>query len=142
MVLNNITVGLCEMSAAFFALSCKKGYDSRQFIEKLMHSDLAVHLYHSEFTDIWLGEAYLMETLEQEVSLEKGTVFSDNFMEWTGYLFKVWSLTYPEDTPAEMLRQAPVDVLLGSYTGLHVLSFEMAIENLKERAGAAGSALR
>ncbi len=56
-------------------------------------------------------------------------------MEWTGYLFKVWSLTYPEDTPEEMLRQAPVEVLESMYVGLHVMSFEMAIEDLKQLAG-------
>ena len=131
MILNNINIGLCEMSAALFVLSCKKGYDSKQFIEKLMRSQLAVHLYHSDFTEMWLGEAYIMETLEQEVTLEEGTVFPEDFMEWTGYLFKVWSLTYPEDSPVKMLKQAPVDVLLDMYVGLHVMSFEMAIEDLK-----------
>ncbi len=72
MILNSINVGLCEMSAALFVLSCRKRYGSEQFIEKLMHSNLAVHLYHSDFNEMWLGEAYIMETLEQEVTLEEG----------------------------------------------------------------------
>lgn len=28
-----------------------------------------------------------------------------------GYLFACWNLTYAEDTPKDMLEQAPVDVL-------------------------------
>ena len=32
------TIGICEMSADLFVLSVKRGYDSKEFIEKLMKS--------------------------------------------------------------------------------------------------------
>ena len=66
MKLTAVHTGQCEMSARLFILSCKKGYDSRDFIDKLLSSDLAVHMYHDEISSIWLGEKYLMETLEEE----------------------------------------------------------------------------
>ena len=56
MKLTAVHTGQCEMSARLFILSCKKGYDSRDFIDKLLSSDLAVHMYHDEISSIWLGE--------------------------------------------------------------------------------------
>ena len=73
-----------------------------------------------------------MEVFEDEVTLETGETLSDDFMYWAGYLFKVWSLTYPEEKAAEMLKQAPVDTLRQMFLGLHVMSYEQAIEDLKD----------
>ena len=39
-------IGICEMSADLFVQSVKKGYDSKDFIEKLMKSETAKHLYN------------------------------------------------------------------------------------------------
>ena len=80
MKLTAVHTGQCEMSARLFILSCKKGYDSRDFIDKLLSSDLAVHMYHDEISSIWLGEKYLMETLEEEVKIKKGEVLSADFI--------------------------------------------------------------
>ena len=52
-------------------------------------------------------------------------------MSWIGYLFACWNFTYDYDTPKDMIRQAPVEVLILAYQGLHVLSFEDAIKELK-----------
>lgn len=123
--------GICEMSAALFVQSIKKGYDSKDFIEKLMHSETAVYLYDKNDTQMWLGSNYIIETLEQEVTIEKGTQYPEDLMSWIGYLFACWNLTYKEDMPKDMIEQAPVDVLTLTYQGLHVLSFEDAIRELK-----------
>ena len=53
-------------------------------------------------------------------------------MYWAGYLFKVWSFVYPDETPVEMLEQAPVDTLRQMFLGLHVMSYEQAVEDLKD----------
>ena len=131
MKLTDVNTGQCEMSARLFLLSCKQGYDSKDFIEKLMKSNLAVHMYHDVISSIWLGEKYLMERLEAEVSIKKGEVLSADFMEWAGYLYRVWSIDYPEEYPMDILRQAPCEVLQQMYLGVHVMSFEMAIEDIK-----------
>lgn len=131
MKITNINLGQCEMSAKLFVLSCKRGYDSKDFIEKLLRSDLAKHMYQGESSVIWLGEEYLLQTLEVETSILKGEVLPCDFMEWAGYLYRVWSIDYPEDSPQDMLQQAPCEVLQQAYLGFHVMSFEMAIEDLK-----------
>ena len=49
-------IGICEMSAELFVRSIEKGYDSKDFIEKLMNSETAEHLYNKMDTQMWLGE--------------------------------------------------------------------------------------
>ena len=124
-------IGICEMSADLFVLSVKRGYDSKDFIEKLMKSETATHLYNKTDTQMWLGSNYIMETLEQEVQIKKGEIYPEDLMSWIGYLFACWNFTYADDTPKDMIEQAPVEVLILAYQGLHVLSFEDAIRELK-----------
>ena len=72
-----------------------------------------------------------METLEEEVKIKKGEVLSADFMEWAGYLYRVWSIDYPQEMPKDMLEQGPCEVLQQMYLGIHVMSYEMAIQNIK-----------
>nr|WP_302135323.1 hypothetical protein [uncultured Schaedlerella sp.] len=129
---NHISFGFCNMSGKLFVLANEKGYESEAFIESLMNSQVGEHLYHSPYTDLWIGETYIMAVLEDEVELRTGVCLSDDFMYWTGYLFKVWSLTYPEETAKDMLMQAPPETLRQMFGGLHVMSYEQAILELKE----------
>ena len=124
-------IGICEMSADLFVQSVNRGYDSKEFIEKLMKSETATHLYNKTDTQMWLGSNYIMETLEQEVQIKKGEIYPEDLMSWIGYLFACWNFTYADDTPKDMIKQAPVEVLILAYQGLHVLSFEDAIRELK-----------
>ena len=73
-----------------------------------------------------------MAVLEDETAMKAGECLSDDFMYWCGYLFKAWNLTYPEETPKEMLKQAPAAVLRQMFLGLHVMSYEQAILELKD----------
>lgn len=132
---NHISFGFCNMSGKLFVLANEKGYESEAFIESLMNSQVGEHLYHSPYTDLWIGETYIMAVLEDEVELRTGVCLSDDFMYWTGYLFKVWSLTYPEETAKDMLMQAPSETLRQMFGGLHVMSYEQAILELKELHG-------
>lgn len=124
-------IGICEMSAELFVRSVKKGYTSKEFIERVMNSETATHLYHKTDTQMWLGSGYIMETLEQEIHFQKGKTYPADLMSWIGYLFACWNFTYMEDTPKDMIEQAPVEILTLAYQGLHVLSFEDAIRELK-----------
>lgn len=124
-------IGICEMSAELFVRSIEKGYDSKDFIEKLMNSETAEHLYNKMDTQMWLGVNYIMETLENELEIKRGKTYPEDLMSWIGYLFACWNFTYAQDAPKDMLRQAPVDTLVLSYQGLHVMSFEDAIVELK-----------
>ena len=123
-------VGYCEMCARLFVLANRKGYSSKDFISKLMNSELARHLFDKYDNAMWLGETYVMSSLEYEVSIDVGDSLPDDVMYWIGYLYRVWSLTY-DDNPAEIYMQAPYEILSQMFTGLHVMSYEMAIEDLK-----------
>jgi hypothetical protein len=120
------------MSGRLFALSVKRGYDSVDFVDKLMHSELAQHLYKKEQSPLWLGEAYLMSTLETECTINQGTSYDIDMMEWAGWIFKYWSIAYPDDTPVNIYTQAPIQKLKNMYIGLHVMSPDLQIEDIKE----------
>ena len=125
-------VMLCKMSGELFALSCKKGYDSEDFINKVMQSEEGNLLYSPNCIDMWLGADYVMQGLENDIYIEKGKVINNDIMRWIGYLYKYWSLTYPNESAKEILKQAPFDTLVQCYLGYHVMSCEDAILNLKE----------
>lgn len=124
-------VGYCEMCARLFVLANQKGYSSEDFVSKLMNSELAEHLFNKYDNAMWLGETYVMSSLEFETQIESGNTLSDDVMYWFGYLYRVWSLTY-DDRPKEIYKQAPFNVMSQMFMGLHVMSYEMAIEDLKE----------
>lgn len=129
---NKVDIHYCNMCSKLFILANKKGYDSYDFIEKIMSSELAKHLFDTNDTTIWIGESYVLETIESMIEINKsGKQLSDDCMEWIGYLYKYWNYLYPNETPSDILKQAPVNVLETSYVGLHCLSCEMAIEDLK-----------
>lgn len=44
MDLTNFNIGICEMSADLFVQSVRKGYASKDFIEKLMKTETAIYL--------------------------------------------------------------------------------------------------
>ena len=60
MEFNHMNYGYCNMSGKLFVLANQRGYDSQSFIEKLMYSQVGEHLYHSPYTDLWIGETYIM----------------------------------------------------------------------------------
>lgn len=131
MEITNRNIMLCEMSAELFELACQKGYDSEDFVNKLMNSEEGALLYSDNCIDMWLCANHVMKGIENEVDINKGNVMNRKVMSWIGYLYKCWSLTYPEETAKEILQQAPFEILQQMYLGLHVMSCEMAIEDLK-----------
>ena len=58
-------------------------------------------------------------------------VLSSDFMEWAGYLYRILSIDYPQEMPKDMLEQGPCEVLQQMYLGTHVMSYEIAIQNIK-----------
>lgn len=121
---------LCRQSAKLFLLANERNADSVKFAERLFHSEIAPVFYNKDLPTNWLGETYVMSVLEDELHFEKGETFSDDVMYWAGYLYRVWSLLY-DDTPEEIITQAPLSLLNRMFQGLHVMSYEMAIEDLK-----------
>lgn len=126
------TILYCDMSGEVFAKSCEKGYDSKKFVEGVLSSKEGSYLYSDKCAEMWYGSNYVLEGLELEVNFEQGKVYSPDVMYWMGYIYKMWSILYPDEQASFILEQAPFDIMVGSYTGLHCLSAENAILNLKE----------
>ena len=122
------------MSARLFLLSAKLGFDSVAFAEKLMQSRWGDYLYSQTCVDAWLGEPYVMETLiYEEGKPPKGKILPEPILEWVGYLYRYWSLNYPE-TGKEIYRIAPISLLAQGYMGWHCMSLDLVIEDLKDIA--------
>lgn len=122
---------LCRASADLFVLASRRGLDSEKFVDRLFHSEVAFVFYNRDLSTNWLGASYVLDVLEDELHLEQGVALDEDFMYWAGYLYRAWSLLY-DDTPQEMVRQAPLPLLEQMFPGLHVMSCELAIEDLKE----------
>lgn len=130
--MHNPDLHYCRMCAKLFELSVIKGYDSYDFTDSLMTSRLGNEIiFNRSNTNIWLGETYVMSVIEEDISLKKGEPLESEFMHWVGYLFMYWHMTYGT-CALEIIERAPMHVLVKSYTGLHCLSPELAIENLNE----------
>ena len=126
----------CSMCAKLFELSVVEGYDSIDFVNKLMNSEVGNDvIFNSGNTNIWLGETYVLSIIDEYVNPAKGEALDADFMHWVGYIFMYWHILYREKA-SDIIRQAPMDVLIKSYVGLHCQSNELAIENLKELANA------
>lgn len=128
---DKVDIHYCNMCSRLFVLANERGYDSIKFIERLMKSDIATHLFDNEDSSIWIGETYVMGVVDDELHFVQGDTIDNDIMEWIGYLFKYWSYLTGE-LPSDIMEQAPVQTLIDSYTGLHCLSCEMAVEDLKE----------
>lgn len=122
---------LCRMSAQLFVLANKKGHDSVKFITSLFRSEVAPVFYNPDMPTNWLGATYVIAVLNEELHFEQGATYSDDFMYWAGYLYRAWTFLY-QDSPEQIIEQAPPEVLAQMFTGLHVMSYQMAIQDLKE----------
>ncbi len=131
MVTDLFESGYCEMSAKLFRLSAEKGYSSVDFVNKLLSSQIGQQLYNHEHTELWLGHGYIMESLEAEVQIEKGEAFPIEVLEWMGWIYRVWTATYMEDSAKDMLRIAPPEIMNAVYEGFHCMDEKLVIEDLK-----------
>lgn len=120
----------CLMSSDLFVLSVRKGYDSEKFCSLLFNSIWGDYCYSTKCIDAWLGEAYVLSTLEQETgSIPAGETYNETFMEWAGYLYRYWSLNYPQ-TGKTIYSIAPIKLLSQGYLGWHCEDWDLVIQDL------------
>ncbi len=121
---------LCQASGDLFVKTVEMGLDSVKFVEKLFHAEVASVFYNNWTSSNWLGASYVLEVMDHELHFERGITLDKEFMYWAGCIYRAWSLVY-EDTPEEIYRQAPIEVLQQMFLGLHVMTYEMAVEDLR-----------
>ena len=137
MQLNHFQLQQCKIQAKLFALAYGSGYDPRAFAAAFMDS-AAVEGLDADYDRMqWAGEEYILQEVVESAGLTKEPSSDDVSAEalfWAGYLYRYWHFVTGE-TSRQIYAQAPIDVLLDVYPGMHALSPEMAIEDLKVRAG-------
>lgn len=124
----------CGMSAKMFIASAWIELDSRKFAELLMNSPTGQKLYTHESPEMWYGPLYALELVEFDDKFEfpKGEVLPEYLLEWIGYLYFYWCDAFSM-TAKEIYKEAPVDLLVKMYEGIHVMSYADQIKNVLER---------
>jgi hypothetical protein len=123
---------LCRVQGKLFKNSLEKGFASEQFINVFMRSICAADL-DMEFNRLqWLGEEYIMEELIDEVGdkLVPGKQYSKDALYWIGYIYRYWHFHIGEGSK-EIVKQASAKDMRIAYPGLHTVSMNLAIEDLK-----------
>lgn len=120
----------CYFSAELFVLTCRKGYDSRKFIDTFLRSDWG-DIYYNDFEAwLWLGHTYVLSELEEYFEFENGPTLPEDFMYWFGYLLRFWTFNYT-DSISDILDMHSIDDWLNSYIGLHVMDWVGVIQHMR-----------
>lgn len=124
---------LCDIQGRLFVLALKHGYDCPLFIEAFMNSKTAAALDDVYDRLQWAGEEYILEELNDEVGgLKKaGTVYTEEVMYWTGYIYRYWHY-YTNEYSCEIYKSADAKTMNECWLGFHTFDVEMAIDDLKE----------
>lgn len=136
MQLNHLQLQLCKIQAKLFALAYGSGFDPKAFVPAFMRSAAASGLDADYDRMQWAGEEYILQEVVETAGLTKKVgddTVSAEALFWTGYLYRYWHYLTGE-TSAQIYAQAPLEVMLDVFPGMHALSPEMAVEDLKAMA--------
>ena len=123
---------LCAVQGRAFELSAKKEYASDSFITIFMNSQTAAFFDLPYDRTQWLGEANLLQDLiDEQPKLKKGSLYSNEALFWTGYVYRYWHFLTGE-TSREIFRQCDAKTMNALYPAYHTLDCAMAVERIKE----------
>lgn len=135
---------LCSIQGRLFELSARQGFASDEFVKAYMNSEVAAKFNSAYDRYQWMGEEYLLEELIQTYCLKKGELYSSDIMFWMGYTYAHWSIVYG-DSCKNIIKMAGPRVMFENYAGLHTVSTDLAIQDLKAQYwshGNSGAKLR
>ena len=128
--MNIIAHKLCSIQGRLFELSVRQGIESNEFVKAYMNSDVAAKFNSAYDRSQWMGEEYLLDELTQFFQLNQGKTYSPDVMFWMGYTYAYWSIVYG-DTCKSIIKMADPKVMAENYAGLHTVSPDMAVQDLK-----------
>lgn len=131
MKLESYELQLCNIQAKLFILSWKKGYSSENFIRAFMQSKVAESLDSLYDRLQWAGEEYILEELEDEVTLEYGETYDKEVLYWIGYTYRYWHY-YTGESSKEIFRIADGKTMDYCWLGYHTYDTAIAIDELKD----------
>lgn len=133
MKMNILTPKLCSIQGRLFELSARQGFESNKFVKAYMNSDVAAKFNSSYDRSQWMGEEYLLDELVETFQLNRGKTYSPDIMFWMGYTYAYWAIVYG-DPCNKIVKMATPKVMAENYAGLHTVSSDMAVQDLKVRA--------
>ena len=136
--MNIIAHKLCSIQGRLFELSARRGFESNEFAKAYMNSDVAAKFNSAYDRSQWMGEEYLLEELSQTYHLTEGKTYSADVMFWMGYTYAFWSIVYG-DPCKNIIKMADPRAMAENYAGLHTVSTDMAIQDLKTQYWSRGN---
>lgn len=136
--MNTMIRKLCSIQGRLFELSAKHGLESNGFVVAYMNSDVAAKFNSVYDRSQWMGEEYILDELKQTYQLKDGKTYSPDVLFWMGYTYAYWSIVYG-DTCKNIIKMADSKVMAANYAGLHTVSIDMAIQDLKEQYWSRGN---
>lgn len=136
--MNIIAHKLCSIQGRLFELSARKGFASNEFVKAYMNSEIAAKFNSAYDRSQWMGEEYLLDELIQTCQLTQGEVYSYDVMFWMGYTYAHWSIVYG-DPCNKIVKMANPKVMAENYAGLHTISVDLAVQDLKIQYWSHGS---
>ena len=136
--MNIIAHKLCSIQGRLFELSARRGFESNEFVKAYMNSDVAAKFNSAYDRSQWMGEEYLLDELAQTYQLIEGKTYAIDVMFWMGYAYAYWSIVYG-DSCKSIIKMADSKVMAENYAGLHTVSTDMAIQDLKAQYWAHGN---
>ena len=128
--MNIIAHKLCSIQGRLFELSARKGFASNELVKAYMNSEIAAKFNSAYDRSQWMGEEYLLDELIQTCHLTQGEVYSYDVMFWMGYTYAHWSIVYG-DPCNKIIKMANPKVMAENYAGLHTVSVDLAVQDLK-----------
>lgn len=136
--MNTMIRKLCSIQGRLFELSAKHGLESNGFVVAYMNSDVASKFNSVYDRSQWMGEEYILDELKQTYQLKLGKTYSIDVLFWMGYTYAYWSIVYG-DTCKNIIKIADPKVMVENYAGLHTVSTDMAIQDLKTQYWSQGN---
>lgn len=128
--MNILVQKLCSIQGRLFELSARQGFESNEFVKAYMNSEIAAKFNSAYDRSQWMGEEYLLDELTQTYELMKGKTCPPEVMFWIGYTYSYWAIVYGEPCN-KIVKMANLKVMSENYAGLHTVSIDMAIQDLK-----------
>ena len=129
----NIDLSSCENIADLFQFAQNQNFDDNDFIEKYMNSRFAnneMDAVYSYFHTAWYE--YVMDEILDEIRPKKNHMHYDtDAIEWIGYMYRYIHIRL--GTPSSIIyKTLPLSHMLTIYEGMHTMSEEYFIDDIKE----------
>lgn len=124
----------CDLFGNVFTWSAKDGYDSYDFVKKVM-TDKRLEKYFV-YNDIqeWSDDSFLYHTIIKDIGkdIKKGKPIYDDYILWfAGYLYNYWMISQDMSCQA-VYKICPFQLLVDNFEYLHCIDWDACIVFARE----------